>query len=64
MIAFDKVYIVRKACLTTGQSIFQKIFFLREQAELYIRNQKDPELYRYSAFIPSKRDDGTAKELA
>lgn len=60
---FDTVYIVRKACMTTGQSIFQKVFFLREQAELYIRNQQDPELYDYSKFIPSKRGDGTAKEI-
>jgi hypothetical protein len=49
--------------MTTGQSIFQKVFFLREQAELYIRNQQDPELYDYSKFIPSKRGDGTAKEI-
>jgi hypothetical protein len=60
---FDTVYVVIKACVTTGQSIFEKVFFIKERAQIYINVQKDPELYRIETYVPSKRDDGTAKEI-
>jgi hypothetical protein len=60
---FDTVYIVVKSDIVTGHSIFKKVFFIRERAWVYIHGQKDPELFRIETYVPSKRDDGTAKEI-
>ena len=59
----EKVFIVLKHDMATGQAVFEKVFFKREMAEIYIQSCKDPEVYEIRTFVECKREDGIANVI-